>query len=273
MNYNIGVIGCGYVGNAIIESLKIKGLTVGQYDKYKNGGIGTFEDVVKNDILFLCLPTPYKSDIHEYDKSAIFFVCKQLCDISYDGIVIIKSTIEIGVMEYLMEHYPLKYVHNPEFLSAKTATHDFHHQKHIVMGVLDNICNDEIEILKSFYEHFYPNAKISFCKAKESETMKLFCNNFYAVKIQIMNEFYALCKEMEINYDKVIELMINNKWINEMHTKVPGSDGKISYGGYCFPKDTNALNELMKRQKTPNMVLDAVIKERNNMRGDHDNCS
>lgn len=58
-----------------------------------------------------------------------------------------------------------------------------------------------------------------------------------------------------------------------MHTNVPGNDGNISYGGYCFPKDTNALNEYMERMKTPHGVLNAVVKERNTMREDHTNES
>ena len=40
-------------------------------------------------------------------------------------------------------------------------------------------------------------------------------------------------------------MMIGNGNINPDHTSVPGPDGNISYGGYCFPKDTNALNEYM----------------------------
>ena len=51
-----------------------------------------------------------------------------------------------------------------------------------------------------------------------------------------------------------------------MHTNVPGHDGKISYGGLCFPKDTNALNQYMIKSNTPNKVLEATIKERNKMR-------
>jgi hypothetical protein len=65
--------------------------------------------------------------------------------------------------------------------------------------------------------------------------------------------------------------MLNNNWINPMHTVIPGPDGKISYGGLCFPKDTNALNEYMKKLGTPHNVLEACINERNSMRQDHDN--
>jgi len=42
----------------------------------------------------------------------------------------------------------------------------------------------------------------------------------------------------------------------------------LAYGGHCFPKDTNALNELMKKQGTPNAVLEAAILERNKTRDD-----
>ena len=57
-----------------------------------------------------------------------------------------------------------------------------------------------------------------------------------------------------------------------MHTTIPGPDGQISYGGLCFPKDTNALNKYMLRENTPNKVLCATIEERDEMRDDHDNC-
>ena len=61
-------------------------------------------------------------------------------------------------------------------------------------------------------------------------------------------------------------MMLKNDWINPMHTVVPGTDGKLSYGGYCFPKDTNALLEFMKKNNSPSEVLEATISERNKMR-------
>ena len=58
---------------------------------------------------------------------------------------------------------------------------------------------------------------------------------------------------------------------NKMHTNIPGPDGQISYGGLCFPKDTQALLSYMNTKKSPNKVLNAVISERNEMRNDNDN--
>ena len=60
--------------------------------------------------------------------------------------------------------------------------------------------------------------------------------------------------------------MLKNNWINPMHTNVPGPDGSLSYGGACFPKDTNALLQYMKNMETPHLVLENIVKERNEMR-------
>ena len=35
--------------------------------------------------------------------------------------------------------------------------------------------------------------------------------------------------------------------IGDSHLHVPGPDGKLGYGGTCFPKDVNALITLAKR--------------------------
>jgi len=272
MNLQIGIIGLGFVGSAMEKSFNLLGISPICYDKFKNGGIGTFEKVIQTGILFLCLPTPYDSQSHSYDKSAIYETCEKLSKIEYKGIVVIKSTIEIGTIEFLEKSWQLNYIHNPEFLTARTAFEDFHSQTHIVLGRGSLVSDEQYSQIVRFYSQLYPNAKISECKAGESESMKLFCNCFYSVKIQFFNELYLLCGKLGLDYLKVRDLMLSNGWINPMHTTVPGPDGKLSYGGLCFPKDTNALNELMKSLGTPNGVMDSVIQERNSMRSDHDNC-
>jgi len=67
-------------------------------------------------------------------------------------------------------------------------------------------------------------------------------------------------------------MMLKNKWINPMHTNIPGPDGNISFGGACFPKDTRALNAYMEKLNVPNAILKNTIEERNTMREDNNNC-
>ena len=255
----ISVIGLGFVGGSMKKSFKMKGATVVGYDKYK---IDTdkFSKCLSSDISFLALPTVFYENTQSYDLSCIYEVCEQLETYNYEGLVVIKSTVEPSTTCKLSVKYPkLKIIHNPEFLTAATAFEDFHNQTHIVLGKGPNILDNELEVLEKFYATYYPDAEISICTSTESESMKSFVNCFYAVKIQFFNELYLLCNKIGCDYYTVKDLMLKNKWINPMHTNVPGIDGKLSYSWYCFPKDTNALLNHMKREGTNCKVLEATI--------------
>jgi len=267
----IGVIGLGFVGGSMYKSFKLKNVNVIGYDKYKECEY-TFSNCIKADILFLCLPTVFNEEKCSYDMSSIEDVLEELNNNNYNGIIVIKSTVEPMTTSNLQIKYPLlKLVHNPEFLTARTAFEDFHNQTHIILGRATYINDDDMNKLISFYKKYYMYAEISLCTSIESESMKIFVNCFYSVKIQFFNELYLLSKSMGADYNKIRDLMLKNKWINPMHTTVPGPDGLLSYGGYCFPKDTNALYNHMKRMNTPHMVLEATINERNSMREDNIN--
>lgn len=263
----IAQIGNGFVGSALHKSFKGKGCDTVVYDKFQN--IGSIEDVLASDILFMCLPTPYV-DGFGFDLSALTENLKVLSLNNYAGLIVIKSTIEPGSTEQLSSQYEnLLLCHNPEFLTAKTAFEDFDNQEHIVIGLTKKAAEQGSKLsyeLSELYERLYPGAYISVCRSEESEAMKLFCNNFYAMKVQIFNEFYYLSQKLGIDFKNVKEMMLKNDWINPMHTMVPGTDGKPSYGGLCFPKDTNALCHMMKTLGSPHGVLEATIEERNKMR-------
>lgn len=262
---SIGICGVGFVGHAMYTSFITKGIDVIPYDKYKN--IGQFEDLLLTKILFLCLPTPFNTSLNNYEIDAIEDTLSLLKE--YHGLIVIKSTVIPGTIKYLSAKYEKNIVHNPEFLTARTAFVDFHNQKHIVLGTYS--IDDVFLNLFNFYKLNYPDANISVCTPEESESMKIFVNSFYAVKVQFFNELYLLCKSMNVDYDNVKKLMLSNGWINEMHTTVPGPDGELSYGGMCLPKDTNALLELMRKQNSPHQILQSTILERNEMRKDNIN--
>ena len=167
-----------------------KSIHVVVYDKYKNGGIGCLENTLLCDILFLCLPTMYSEILKEYNKTSLMEICTELSLYKYKGLVVIKSTIEPETTQKCSETYPLKFVHNPEFVSAKTAYEDFKRQGHIVLGHPSNIDESTLQPLMDFYSTYYPNAKQSILHSTESELMKISVNTFYAVKIQFFNEIY-----------------------------------------------------------------------------------
>jgi nucleotide sugar dehydrogenase len=268
--YSISIIGLGFVGNAIHKSLIEKNVKTFVYDKFKN--LGSFNDCLQSDIIFLCLPTQYDYNLGSYDKSAIFETCELLSQNNYNGTVVIKSTVEPGTTDELKNKYPtLNFVHNPEFLKAISAVEDFKNQKHIVLG---KNCSDELlNVITNFYNTHFPNAEISICSSLESESMKIFCNCFYAVKIQFFTELYLLCQKNNCNFNKVREMMLKNNCINPEYCNIPGPDGNISYGGLCFPKDMNALMKFMELNECPNNLIRSTIEERDIMRNDKFNCN
>jgi UDPglucose 6-dehydrogenase len=50
-----------------------------------------------------------------------------------------------------------------------------------------------------------------------------------------------ICDGLKIDYDKVVEYSTYDERLGKSHWAVPGPDGKLGFGGSCFPKDINAL--------------------------------
>jgi UDPglucose 6-dehydrogenase len=257
----ISIIGLGFVGGAMFKSFKTKNIDVVGYDKYKDGGIGTFDLILSSEITFLCLPTLFDEAKQAYDKTAINETLSRLYTHNYKGIVVLKSTVEPETTDLLSDTYPtLKLVHNPEFLTARTAYHDFHHQKHIVLGRGKHCTQNDMDMLANFYKVHYPNAEISHCVSLESESMKIMCNSFYASKIILFNEYYLACQKNGTDFNRIRDLMLKNGWINPMHTNIPGPDGQLGYGGACFPKDTKAVYNYIEKLESENKVLRSVVE-------------
>ena len=127
----VSIIGLGFVGQSMFKSFKCKGYNVKGYDKFKKSD--SFNECLKNNIIFLALPTMFDEKNNTYDKKALHETCKKLVENNYKGLVIIKSTIEPGTTKIFSDLYKLNLIHNPEFLTARTAFKDFHNQKHIVL--------------------------------------------------------------------------------------------------------------------------------------------
>ena len=258
----VGIVGLGFVGGAMYKSFMMKGINVVGYDKFKEDGVKSITELFKCDIVFLCLPTLFCEEKCEYDKSALNEVLECFEENNYDGVVVLKSTVEPETTNIFSKTYKkLRICHNPEFLTARSAFKDFHNQTHVILGKGLNSIEKDMEMLENLYKTYYPTIIVSHCMSLESESMKIMCNSFYASKIMLFNEFNLMCKNNGSNYETIKSLMIKNGWINPMHTLVPGPDGLMGYGGACFPKDTKALNNYMERLGTPHKVLESTIEE------------
>jgi hypothetical protein len=95
----VGIIGVGFVGSAIKESLEkhlfILNKTLFIYDKYKNDDtyVKNIEEILDTNILFICLPTPYHEDNEEYDIKSIDLTL-DILNLSYPSDISISAIPE-----------------------------------------------------------------------------------------------------------------------------------------------------------------------------------
>lgn len=262
----VGICGLGIVGNAVYSFMTNNNVEqVIVYDKYKQ--INSLDALLCTDMLYICISTPYVDTMKSYNMDETDTTLFLLNELNYAGIILIKSTVLPNYCETINNTYPaLNIIHNPEFLSAATATKDFSEQSHIILGYTEKTKTMVVNKVADFYSTLFPQAVISISNSTTTALTKLACNSFYAAKVQFFTELYSLCSKIDIDFNDVKELMLKNNWINPMHTSVPGSDGQISFGGECLPKDINALNQFMILHNSYNSILEAVIQERNSIR-------
>ena len=91
-------------------------------------------------------------------------------------------------------------------------------------------------------------------------------NVFGALKVTYFNCIYDLCQKLGMDYEQVRKGVLASTYINDVHTMVPGPDGKFGYGGKCFPKDVNAM-EKMFRYTPLGRLLDPLKKLNIEFRG------
>lgn len=238
----VGVIGKGFVGNAVYENFKDK-FEVGVYDIVESKKTHNFDELVEQfDYLFVCVPTPM-SDSGECDISLVEEVVANISKIRKDKTVIIKSTVLPGTTQLLSAKYGLNIAFNPEFLTEANSIHDFKYQPLIVVGA------DQQDLLEKVWQLYHQYITktggymplMKSCKSNEAEMFKYLANCFLATKVIFANEFKLLCDKLNIEYNNVADIARLDSRLGATHWSVPGPDGKMGFGGSCFPKDTSAL--------------------------------
>jgi 3-hydroxyacyl-CoA dehydrogenase len=100
----IGIIGQGFVGNAIYQKFKTY-FKVYTYDLDETKSNSTKEQVMSEDIVFVCLPTPMDKDGSAY-TGIVEEAIKDISEYGKTKIAVIKSTVPPGTTEKLNNLYP-----------------------------------------------------------------------------------------------------------------------------------------------------------------------
>ena len=267
---NIGIIGQGFVGNAVYNKFK-NYYNVLTFDLDKTLCNSSFEKINNEcKYLFVCLPTPMNKDGSCHIGIVDYLLTKldkYSNEISQSKIVVVKSTIPPGTTKkWNDKFYNLSVVFNPEFLTEANAVKDYENQNRIILGGPKN----ETLQLNSIFSKVFPNAKIINTNSTDAEMVKYTTNSFLAMKVSFANEIYQICKKVNADYDKVIESTIQDERLGTSHWKVPGPDGDFGYGGHCFPKDINALISVAINNNISPKMLIATDEKNKEVRSNKD---
>ena len=241
------------MGEAVRVWFEKQGYQLFLYDKGKQ--LGSPEELNKAEIIFLCLPTPFREG--RFDDSALWEVLGQ---ITGEKTIVVKSTVLPGsAEEYQNQFSQHTFFMNPEFLRAKTATEDFLNPERQIVGYTANGKDKAQDIL-----NLLPPAPFQkIVRASEAEMIKYFGNVFLANRVVFANHMYDVCQKLGIDYDTVKECAGADKRIGTSHFEI-FDEGYRGYSGSCLPKDTKAFISLAERLGTDYRLLktiDAINEE------------
>ena len=264
--YSIGIVGKGFVGSAVAHGFS---QAVGYdaeiriYDKDPSKCQNTLEEVVtSSDFVFISVPSPSNKDgsinlkILKECLQSIYMIAEEAK--AYGAIFLVRSTVVPGTTRSLQNKFPnIKIVFNPEFLTERSAHFDFISQTRFILG--GNPTNVK-QVSKLFRHRFGKAISIIETDFESAELTKYVCNTFFATKVSFLNEMKLLSEKVEANWDDVIQGFLRDGRIGHSHWQVPGPDGKLGFGGSCFPKDVQALIKFGEEQSIDLSVLKGAWK-------------
>ena len=242
----IGVIGRGFVGTAVEYGFSAQtgcDAELRSYDIDPSRSTHTLEDTVNNsDVIFVSVPTPSNPDgsMHlDILESALNEI-----DNVYKGnaIILIRSTVIPGTTRMLQNKFPkLSLVFNPEFLTERSAKFDFINQSRFILGGKKDDTKIVADLYKWRFGESVPCIETNF---ETAEMIKYMNNCFFATKVSFMNEMKLIADRVGVEWDTAVDGFVRDGRIGHSHLAVPGPDGKLGFGGSCFPKDIQAMISL-----------------------------
>ena len=174
-------------------------------------------------------------------------------------VVAIKSTVPVNtgdaVEAIIRRENPtadFDVISLPEFLREGFAVRDFFNPDRIIVGANTERARN---VIAELYEPFAGKCPILYVSRQSSETIKYASNAFLAMKIQYINEMADFCETSGADIYEVAKGMGLDSRIGAKFL-VPGP----GYGGFCFPKDTNAMAYMGKFNGVDLSLIETTIK-------------
>ena len=253
MRETVGIIGVGIVGSACKFGFEKLGHKVLVHDTKLNTLIS---DVLPASVIFLCVPSP-SSESGECNTKILENVVKNLAELSYTGVVAIKTTVPPGTTKMLQKRHPnLTLAFVPEFLRERCAISDFV-ENHILLAVGTTGRTNDKEVCELLFRIHgsYPKKK-THLESGEAEMLKYYSNIFNALRVTFANEVYELCENLDINYTNVKNAYIETGMVPDQYLDV--NENFRAFAGGCLVKDTKALAYLIRKRNLPCRLIETI---------------
>ena len=228
--------------------------------------------IEESDCVYYCVGTPYGEGGHAdltYLFSAIDTTLENINDKKF-RVLVTKSTIPPTttaekIIPYIESNgfsvgKDLGVANNPEFLREGHCWDDFVNSDRIVLGVCDDKSKN---ILKELYSTF--TCPIFTVSLNTGEFIKYLSNTLLATLISFSNEMSIIADTFrDINVSEAFKILhLDKRLVNSGIASYiyPG----CGYGGYCLPKDTNAIYSLSESKGFKAKILGNVIKTNDNI--------
>ena len=101
--------------------------------------------------------------------------------------------------------------------------------------------------------------------------VKYTLNTFLASKVLFMNEIHKIFTSLNTisSWEEFTAILMAEGRIGPSHMQVPGPDGKLGFGGACFPKDLSALINFAEEEGETLELLKSVRKINNDIRSNY----
>src|SRR5687768_207096 len=223
------------------------------------------EAIANSDVSLVCVGTPGNVN-GSLDLTYIKNSCKEigvaLASIDRHHVVVVRSTLLPGSIERhvipTLEVYSGKRAGkdfgvaiNPEFLREGTSVYDFDNPPFTLIRA------DE-EQVASLVGHLYSrlDAPLFTLRIKEAEMVKYACNCFHALKVAFANEIGNICKPLEVDSHRVMNVFCQDTKLNlSPYYLKPG----FAFGGSCLPKDLRAITYKAKELDVDIPLLSSIL--------------
>ncbi len=210
--------------------------------KKKKENIFATDDIryVKNvKIIIVCIGTPITNDLKPNFKF-FFKLFKELkSHLNKNQVIIIRSSIYPGSCNKIIEILGKKFKHIsycPERVVQGLAIKELPSLPQVVSGLSKKAIHESRKLFNLICK------KVIITSVLEAELIKLFSNAWRYINFSISNEFHMICENLNINYAKLRNNMINGYARNK---DIPLAGFAA---GPCLFKDTIQLSAFLKNK-------------------------